>query len=147
MVSYHYITAALSTYIIGHYDAIKTSRVKILRLNQHEPLHRIFKCNFIHRCQFTSFIHQHLHGENLFKRRIAIQNSPNISITIQEKEKKDKVIECKNLLISQLKEELLTNQKHIEAALNELRMKDSLIQKLVSSSKPPCNQTIDSPHT
>ena len=48
-------------------------------------------------------------------------------------------MECKNLLISQLKEELLANQKNIEAALNELRMKDSLIQKLVSSSKPPCN--------
>ena len=46
-------------------------------------------------------------------------------------------MESKNLLISQLKEELLANQKLIEAALNELKMKDSLIQKLVSSSKPP----------
>ena len=81
----------------------------------------------------------------MLKRRFTIQNSPNISITIQEKEKKDKVIECKDLLISQLKEELLTNQKHIEEALNEIRMKDSLIQNLVSSSNPPCNQTIDSP--
>ena len=147
MVRYPYITKQLSAYIIKHYESIKTPKIRILRLNTHEPLWKLFRVNFIHRCQFTSFLHQHLHGENLLKRRLAIQNSPNISITIQEKEKKDKVIECKNLLISQLKEELLTNQKHIEAALNELRMKDSLIQKLVSSSKPPCNQTIDSPHT
>ena len=139
MVRYPYITKQLSAYIIKHYESIKTPKIRILRLNTHEPLWKLFRVNFIHRCQFTSFLHQHLHGENLLKRRLAIQNSPNISITIQEKEKKDKVIECKNLLISQLKEELLTNQKHIEAALNELRMKDSLIQKLVSSSKPPCN--------
>ena len=110
------ICSVLSKYVLQNYHSIKTERTKILKLSQHNPLYRLFRVNFIHRCQIQSFLSTQLHPDSKPTMTLDIQNSKNIKITVTKvHDNKPATDGVKSIpgstLILQLQEELRCNQK------------------------------------
>jgi hypothetical protein len=131
------ICSVLSKYVLQNYHSIKTERTKILKLSQHNPLYRLFRVNFIHRCQIQSFLSMHLHLDSKPTMTLDIQNSKNIKITVTKvHDNKPATDGVKSIpgstLILQLQEELQCNQKNLEISIAESLRKDRMISSLLS---------------
>ena len=133
------ICSVLSKYILQNHNSIKTERTKILKLSQHNPLYRLFRVNFIHRCQLQSFLSPHLHLDSKPTMTLDVRNSKNIKITVTKvhdnKPATDGVKSIPgSMLILQLQEELRCNQKNLEESIAESLRKDIMISSLFAKT-------------
>ena len=83
-IEYGKIMDQLSSYIIGNYDKLKTSNIRILKIGDDPILRAIFDVNYLHRCQVFSLLREHLtpcSSVLLATARIKIINSEKITLT------------------------------------------------------------------